>query len=178
MTDCRIEKDSLGSVQIPSLTYYGAQTQRAVNIFSILVSALPAALIRAMGLVKFVYPVAKRDLGKLTASGNNPMNDFQVDVLLADCREVHEGKHFNQFPGDVFPTGFGTSSNRNVDAVTINHAIELLDKDRFTENKSIHPNNHVNRGQIIRELRNQKGVLPRLQLDDTLDHYRMTEPLA
>lgn len=178
MTDFRIEKGAMGSVQDPSLAYYGAQTQRAVDNFSISGPAPPAALIRAMGLVKFACAVTKRDLGKLTASGKNPMNDSQVDGLLAACREVHEGKHFDQFPGDVFPTRSGTSSNRNVDAVTSNHAIELLDKDRFAENKSIHPNNHVNRGQIICELRNQKGVLPRQQLDDTFDPYRITEPLA
>ena len=178
MTDFRIEKDSMGSVQAPSLAYYGAQTQRAVDNFQISGSALPAALIRAMGLVKFACAVAKRDLGKFTASGKNPMNDSQVDVLLAACREVHEGKHLDQFPGDVVQTGSGTASNRNVAEVISNHAIEILGEDRFTENKSIHPNDHVNRGEIIRELRIQKGVLSRQQLDDALDPYRMTEPLA
>jgi fumarate hydratase, class II len=108
---------------------------------------LPASLIHAMGLVKFACGVANRDLGKLTGSGKNPLNDQQVAAMLQACREVAEGKHDGQFPVDVFQTGSGTSSNMNMNEVIANRAIELLGGDRFAAEKPIHPNDHVNMGQ-------------------------------
>ena len=92
MTTFRIEKDSMGEVQVPAQAYYGAQTQRAVENFPISGWTLPAPLIRALGLVKLACATANRDLGKLTQTGKNKLNDQQVDKLLAACREVAEGK--------------------------------------------------------------------------------------
>ena len=92
MSDFRIERDSMGEVQVPAQAYYGAQTQRAVENFPISGWMLPSALIHAMGLVKFACAVANRDLGKLTNTGKNRLNDGQVDALLAACREVAQGK--------------------------------------------------------------------------------------
>src|SRR5436190_24120577 len=98
MADFRIEKDSMGDVRVPAQAYYGAQTQRAVENFPISGWNLPPALIRALGLVKFACATANRDLGKLTKTGKNRLNDQQVDKLLAACREVSEGKFDSQFP--------------------------------------------------------------------------------
>ncbi len=147
MTEFRTERDSMGEVQVPALAYYGAQTQRAVENFPVSGWPLPPSLIRAMGLVKYACGVANRDLGKLTGSGKNPLDDQQVESMLSACREVAEGKHDDQFPVDVFQTGSGTSSNMNVNEVIANRAIELLGGDRFSAEKVIHPNDHVNMGQ-------------------------------
>ena len=113
MSDFRIERDSMGEVQVPAKAYYGAQTQRAVENFPISGWALPAALIHALGLVKYACGVVNRDLGKLTNTGKNRLDDRQVKALLAACREVAEGRHDGEFPVDVFQTGSGTSSNMN-----------------------------------------------------------------
>ncbi len=147
MVETRIETDSMGEVHVPARAYYGAQTQRAVENFPISGWTLPPALIHAMGLVKFAAGVANRDLGKLTGSGKNPLNDEQVDAMLKAAREVAEGELDDEFPVDVFQTGSGTSSNMNVNEVISNRAVEILGEDRFTATKSVHPNDHVNMGQ-------------------------------
>ncbi len=147
MSDFRTERDSMGEVEVPARAYYGAQTQRAVENFPISGWPLPAALIHAMGLVKYACGVANRDLGKLTGSGKTPVNDQQVDAMLQACREVAEGRLDGEFPVDVFQTGSGTSSNMNVNEVIANRAIELLGGDRFMPEKQVHPNDHVNMGQ-------------------------------
>ena len=143
----RDERDSMGTVQVPAGAYYGAQTQRAVENFPVSGWTMPAAMIRAMGRVKYACAVANRDLGKLTGSGNNPLDDAQVEALLAAAREVIEGKLDGEFPVDVFQTGSGTSSNMNINEVISNRAIEISGGDRFSEDKPIHPNDHVNMGQ-------------------------------
>jgi fumarate hydratase, class II len=147
MSEFRIERDSMGEVQVPAQAYYSAQTQRAVENFPVSGWNLHPELIHAMGLVKFSCAVANRDLGKLTGSGKNPLNDEQVDALLAAAQEVADGKHDCQFPIDVFQTGSGTSSNMNVNEVISNRSIEINDGDRFEASKPIHPNDHVNMGQ-------------------------------
>jgi len=152
MTDFRTEHDSMGDVQVPAQAYYGAQTQRAVDNFPISGWRLPAELIHALGRVKRASAVANRDLGKLTASGKHPLEENQVDALIAACQEVIEGKLDDEFPIDVFQTGSGTSSNMNVNEVISNRAIELNGGDRFTAEKPIHPNDHVNMGQSTNDM--------------------------
>ena len=147
MPNYRTEHDSMGDVQVPAEAYYGAQTQRAVENFPVSGWPLPAELIHAMGLVKFACGVANRDIGKLTGTGKNPLDDAQVTAMLNACREVAEGKFDGEFPIDVFQTGSGTSSNMNVNEVISNRALELLGLDRFTDKKTVHPNDHVNMGQ-------------------------------
>ncbi len=147
MTRLRTERDSMGEVQVPAEAYYGAQTQRAVENFPISGWPLPSPLIHAMGLVKLACAQANYDLGKLTGSGKNPLNEEQVQALLQACREVAEGRFDNEFPVDVFQTGSGTSSNMNCNEVIANRAIELSGGDRFAAEKPIHPNDHVNMGQ-------------------------------
>ena len=147
MSEFRTEHDSMGDVQVPAQAYYGAQTHRAVENFPVSGWALPPALIHAMGRVKHACGIANRDLGKLTGSGKNPINDEQVQGMLDACREVVNGQLDAEFPVDVFQTGSGTSSNMNVNEVIANRSIELLGGDRFDPVKQIHPNDHVNMGQ-------------------------------
>ena len=143
----RTERDSMGEVHVPADAYYGAQTQRAVENFPVSGWRIPSELIRAMGRVKYACAVANGDLGKLTQTGKNPLNDAQVDALLAAAQDVVDGKLDDQFPIDVFQTGSGTSSNMNVNEVIANRAIELAGGDRMQPEKPIHPNDHVNMGQ-------------------------------
>jgi fumarate hydratase class II len=152
MSEFRIEKDSMGDVQVPARAYYSAQTQRAVENFPISGWTLPAPLIHALGLVKLAAATANRDLGKLTKTGKNKLTDQQVEKLLAACREVAAGKFDGEFPIDVFQTGSGTSSNMNTNEVIANRAIELLGGDRFQKDKPVHPNDHVNMGQSTNDM--------------------------
>jgi fumarate hydratase class II len=147
MSEFRTETDSMGDVQVPADAYYGAQTQRAVENFPISGWELAPEMIHAMGRVKFACATANRDLGKLTGTGKNPLNDDQVESLLQGCRDVADGALDDQFPIDVFQTGSGTSSNMNVNEVISNRAIEIAGNDRFAADKPIHPNDHVNMGQ-------------------------------
>lgn len=147
MSEFRVEKDSMGEVQVPAQAYYGAQTQRAVDNFPISGWTLPPQLIHSMGHVKHACGVANRDLGKLTGSGKNPVSDVQVTAMLNAAKDVADGKLDDQFPIDVFQTGSGTSSNMNANEVISNRAIEIIGGDRFAEEKPIHPNDHVNMGQ-------------------------------
>ena len=134
------------------------QTQRAVENFPISGRPLPAELIHALGLVKWAAASVNRDLGrlggekgtgpicrngptnlrsvpgashKLDLSPFLPLNDRQIEALLAACREVADGQFDDQFPVDVFQTGSGTSTNMNANEVIANRAIELLGGDRF-----------------------------------------------
>jgi fumarate hydratase class II len=109
-------------------------------------------MIHALGLVKLAAGMVNRDLGKLSKSGKNRLNDKQVDALLAAAKEVIQGKFDDQFPIDVYQTGSGTSSNMNVNEVISNRAIEILGGDRFSLDKSIHPNDHVNMGQSTNDM--------------------------
>ncbi|HVA46137.1 MAG TPA: class II fumarate hydratase [Pirellulales bacterium] len=145
--DYRTEHDSMGDVRVPAQAYYGAQTQRAVENFPISGQPLPKELVHAMGLVKFACGVANRDLGKLTRTGKNRLDDQQTQAMLDACREVAAGKFDDQFPIDVYQTGSGTSSNMNANEVISNRAIELLGGDRTQTTKPVHPNDHVNMGQ-------------------------------
>jgi len=100
-----------------------------------------------MGRVKHACGIANRDLGKLTDTGKNPLDDSQVQSMLDAANDVVAGNLDDQFPIDVFQTGSGTSSNMNVNEVIANRAIELAGGDRFDAEKPIHPNDHVNMGQ-------------------------------
>ncbi len=147
MSEIRVERDSMGDVEVPAQAYYGAQTQRAVDNFPVSGWSLHTDLIHAMGLVKYSCGVANRDLGKLTGTGKNPLNDSQVEAMLQAAKEVAQGNYDCQFPIDVFQTGSGTSSNMNCNEVISNRAIEIAGGDRFIAEKQIHPNDHVNMGQ-------------------------------
>ncbi len=109
-------------------------------------------MIHALGLVKLASGLVNRDLGKLSRSGKNRLNDKQVEALLAAAKEVAQGKFDDQFPIDVYQTGSGTSSNMNANEVISNRAIEILGGDRFSLEKPIHPNDHVNMGQSTNDM--------------------------
>lgn len=152
MSEYRIEHDSMGDVRVPARAYYGAQTQRAVDNFPISGHGHYPEMIHALGLVKLAAGVVNRDLGMLSKTGKNRLNDQQVEALLAAAKEVSQGKFDDQFPIDVYQTGSGTSSNMNANEVISNRAIEILGGDRFKTEKPVHPNDHVNMGQSTNDM--------------------------
>ena len=128
----RVERDSMGELQVPAEALYGAQTQRAVENFPISGLTLPRSFIRALGIIKGACAAANWRLELL-------------DEKLAQCiqdaaEEVAGGKYDNQFPIDVFQTGSGTSTNMNANEVIANLASE-----KFAG--PVHANDHVNMSQ-------------------------------
>lgn len=128
----RIEKDSLGEIEVPEGVLFGAQTQRAVQNFPISGLVMPRAFIRALGLVKYAAAQANGELGIIPEA----MSEAIADAALT----VAKGEFDSQFPVDVFQTGSGTSSNMNANEVIAQLASESL-------GSPVHPNDHVNRGQ-------------------------------
>jgi len=135
--DFRIERDSLGEMQVPADAYWGAQTQRAVENFPISKVTFGRRFVRALGIVKKAAAQANRDLGLLDAE--------TAEHVVAAADEVIAGDHDDQFPVDVFQTGSGTSSNMNANEVIANRATELAGGE--VGSREIHPNDHVNYGQ-------------------------------
>jgi fumarate hydratase class II len=133
----RIEADSMGQMEVPEEAYYGAQTARAVENFPISNLRFPRAFIRALGLIKQHAAAANAELGLLPV-------EIAAAIQKA-AQEVVQGELDDQFVVDIFQTGSGTSTNMNANEVIANRAIEIDGGERG--DKSIHPNDHVNRGQ-------------------------------
>ncbi|NNF41336.1 MAG: class II fumarate hydratase [Woeseiaceae bacterium] len=128
----RVEKDSMGELEVPADALWGAQTQRAVNNFPISGLTMPRQFIAALGLVKWAAAGANAELGLLESG---PAVAIQKASLA-----VAEGEYDAHFPIDVFQTGSGTSSNMNANEVIAHLATESL-------GKAVHPNDHVNMSQ-------------------------------
>ncbi|MCE9681627.1 class II fumarate hydratase [Halomonas alkalisoli] len=131
MSDYRIERDSMGELEVPQDALYGAQTQRAINNFPVSGQAMPAAFIHAIARIKLAAARINRDLQLLDAE--------RAEAIVGAAEAIIEGKHDTQFPVDVFQTGSGTSSNMNVNEV-IAHLASRSDL-------AVGPNDHVNMGQ-------------------------------
>ena len=134
----RIEKDSMGEMQVPDWALWGASTQRAVDNFPVSGRGIPVEVVRAFGLLKAACAEVNKDLGLLDAD----IADTIVDV----SGEVARGEHDRQFPVDVYQTGSGTSSNMNANEVIANLANRKLGQPIGTKSP-VHPNDHVNMGQ-------------------------------
>ena len=134
MTDkkYRVENDSMGPVNVPEDALYGAQTQRAIDNFTISGVRQPRALIRALGLIKQACATSSHHLGLL--------DEARTRAIVQAAEEVAGGKHDDQFPVDIFQTGSGTSSNMNVNEVIATLASR-------ESGLPVHPNDHVNMGQ-------------------------------
>lgn len=137
MSEFRVEKDSMGEMQVPANSYYGAQTQRAVLNFPISNLRFPRAFIRAMGLIKKAAAETNHELELLDRA--------IAKAIIQAADEVIEGKLDDQFVVDIFQTGSGTSTNMNTNEVIANRAIEI--QGGKIGSKTIHPNDHVNLGQ-------------------------------
>lgn len=127
----RIERDSMGELDVPAEALYGAQTQRAVNNFPVSHTPMPVAFIHAIARIKLAAAQTNQALGELDSD--------RADAIKQAAQEVINGDHDEHFPVDVFQTGSGTSSNMNV-----NEVIATLASRRGVE---VLPNDHVNMGQ-------------------------------
>lgn len=136
--ETRVERDSMGEMQVPADAYYGASTQRAVENFPISDRRFPRRFIRALGLVKKAAATVNRELGILDAK--------LADAVEKAAQEVVDGKLDDQFVVDIFQTGSGTSTNMNANEVIASRANEMLGGQRGGRSP-VHPNDDVNRGQ-------------------------------
>ncbi len=129
----RVEKDTMGEIQVPADRYWGAQTQRSLQNFKIGTERMPAEIIRAFAVLKKAAAKVNCALGLLDES--------DAEVLSQVCDEISAGRHNAEFPLVIWQTGSGTQSNMNINEVIANRANELIGS------KKIHPNDHVNKAQ-------------------------------
>jgi len=135
--ETRIERDSMGEMEVPANAYYGASTQRAVLNFPISDLRFPRQFIRALGQIKQAAAQVNASLGLL---------DPQIaEAIVQAAQEVIDGNLDGHFVLDIFQTGSGTSTNMNANEVIANRASELLGGSRGS--RKVHPNDHVNFGQ-------------------------------
>lgn len=134
----RLESDSMGTIEVPSDKYWGAQTQRSLLHFNIGNDLIPLGVIRGLVIVKKASAEANYELGLLPRE--------LCSAILGACDEILNGDYNAHFPLKVWMTGSGTQSNMNVNEVISNRANELLGGGKGTK-KPVHPNDHVNMSQ-------------------------------
>ena len=136
-SNVRIERDSMGQMEVPADALYGASTMRAVLNFPISDLRFPRTFIRALGLVKQSAARTNMSLGVLDETIGN--------AIVEAAQEVIDGGLDSHFVLDIFQTGSGTSTNTNANEVIANRASQLLGGDLGS--RIVHPNDHVNLGQ-------------------------------
>ncbi|MEJ2500774.1 MAG: class II fumarate hydratase [Campylobacterales bacterium] len=136
--DYRIEKDTMGEMQVPKDAYWAAQTQRSIQNFRIGEETMPYEITRAFSYLKKAVALVNKDLGKLDAK--------KADAIAQAADDMLAGKLDGNYPLVVWQTGSGTQSNMNNNEVLANRATEILGGDFRTE-KLVHPNDVVNKSQ-------------------------------
>jgi len=138
MSDKRVESDSLGQVEVPEATLWGAQTQRSLQHFSIGQDLIPREMITA-------YAILKRCTAVANYAGNR-LNDQAFELIKHVCDELLAGEHQEMFPLHVWMTGSGTQFNMNVNEVVSNRCCQLAGTPLGSK-RPVHPNDHVNMSQ-------------------------------
>ncbi|MGB8339286.1 MAG: class II fumarate hydratase [Burkholderiales bacterium] len=139
----RIERDSLGSVEVPTERLWGAQTQRSLKYFHISHERMPDELILALALVKQICAKVNGELGLLNVDKASAISQAAEEVLAA--------RHAIEFPLSVWQTGSGTQTNMNMNEVLANRASQLLGG-VAGEARLVHPNDEVNLGQSSNDI--------------------------
>jgi fumarate hydratase class II len=134
----RIEKDSMGEIEVPADVYYGAQSARSLIHFDIGIEKMPREVIRAMGTLKKASALVNAELGVLKKE--------KADLIVKAADEVIAGKLDAHFPLSIWQTGSGTQSNMNSNEVISNRAIEIAGGE-IGSKKPVHPNDDVNKSQ-------------------------------
>jgi fumarate hydratase class II len=134
----RIEKDTMGEMQVPADKYWAAQTQRSVQNFQIGVEKMPMEVVYGFANLKKACALVNNELGRL--------EDDKTNAIVKACDTVLSGELDDNFPLVVWQTGSGTQSNMNMNEVVANKATEILGGD-FTKEHLVHPNDDVNKGQ-------------------------------
>lgn len=129
----RIERDSMGEMQVPADRYWAAQTQRSFQNFKIGGELMPREITHAFGILKKAAAIANYNLGKL--------DEVKKNIICQACDEVIAGKLYDHFPLVVWQTGSGTQSNMNANEVIANRGNEIFGE------KLLHPNDHINMSQ-------------------------------
>jgi len=137
----RIEKDTMGPVEVPADKYWGAQTQRSINNFKIggEKNRMPIEIIKAFAILKKAAALTNAELGVL--------DQDKAAIIATVCDEITAGKHDDQFPLVIWQTGSGTQSNMNSNEVIAYRAHVLLGGSLEDAKKKIHPNDDVNKSQ-------------------------------
>ena len=136
----RVEKDTLGVVNVPADKYWGAQTERSRNNFKIGdPGSMPIELIYGFAILKKAAAYTNAELGELEENKRN--------LIAQVCDEILEGKHDDQFPLVIWQTGSGTQSNMNVNEVIANRGHVLAGQILGEGEKTLHPNDDVNKSQ-------------------------------
>ncbi|OQD42979.1 fumarate hydratase, class II [Croceivirga radicis] len=136
----RIEKDTMGEVKVPADKYWGAQTERSRNNFKIgAAGSMPLEVVYGFAYLKKAAAFTNHELGVLTVE--------KRDLIAQVCDEILTGKHDDQFPLVIWQTGSGTQSNMNVNEVVANRAHEIAGKKIGEGEKTIQPNDDVNKSQ-------------------------------
>ncbi|HWL54529.1 MAG TPA: class II fumarate hydratase [Chthoniobacteraceae bacterium] len=138
MSHTRVERDSMGAMEVPVEALYGASTQRAVLNFPVSGYRFGRGFIRALALVKWAAAQANFELGLL--------DQERADLIVQATEEIIDGKLDEQFVVDIFQTGSGTSTNMNINEVIANRCSQLAGKP-LASKEPVHPNDHVNMGQ-------------------------------
>ncbi len=134
----RIEKDTMGEIQVPVDAYWAAQTQRSIRNFAIGEETMPYEITRAFSYLKKAVALVNKDLGKIDAA--------KADAIAQAADDMLAGKLDGNYPLVVWQTGSGTQSNMNNNEVLANRATEILGGD-FRKEKLVHPNDDVNKSQ-------------------------------
>ncbi|WP_226669360.1 class II fumarate hydratase [Metabacillus litoralis] len=135
--DIRVEKDTMGEIQVPADKYWGAQTQRSKQNFEIGTEKMPYEVITGFAILKRSAAIVNESLGKL--------HKDKAEAIVTACEEIIEGKLTNHFPLVVWQTGSGTQSNMNVNEVVARRGNEILQEKG--KEMTIHPNDDVNMSQ-------------------------------
>ena len=140
MENFRIEKDTMGEVEVPANVLWGAQTQRSINNFKIgRPGSMPLEIIYGFAYLKKAAEFSNCELGDLP--------EVKRDLIAAVCDEILAGKHDAQFPLVIWQTGSGTQSNMNVNEVIANRAHQLAGNTIGQGEKTLQPNDDVNKSQ-------------------------------
>ena len=139
----RLEKDSLGSIDVPKDALWGAQTQRSILNFAIGDELIPLEIIHAIAQIKASAARVNNHLGLI--------NTKITQYITEASSEIIEGKHNDQFPLKVWQTGSGTQTNMNVNEVISNIAAKRLNNP-LGSHDPLHPNDHVNRSQSTNDV--------------------------
>ncbi|QUG75584.1 class II fumarate hydratase [Erwinia sp. E602] len=134
----RIEKDSMGPIEVPADKLWGAQTQRSLEHFRISTEKMPVELVYALALTKRAAAKVNSDLGLLPAE--------RASAIVSAADEVLADKHGGEFPLAIWQTGSGTQTNMNMNEVLANRASEILGGERGMS-RLVHPNDDVNKSQ-------------------------------
>jgi len=137
MSNTRIERDSMGQLEVPAEALYGAQTQRAVNNFPVSQLRMPGQFIRALLLAKAAAAQANLELGQIS--------EGQSKAIVTACKDLLASDYMTHFPVDVFQTGSGTSTNMNANEVIATLASRVL-------GEPVNANDHVNCGQSSNDI--------------------------